>query len=66
MLAALPREAPSLFQRRASSGLAETAALKQSTALSYSSERLKRMPSPHCTSASGVGPELTRAACEIH
>ena len=42
------RVAPSLFQRRESSGLAAIAALKQSTALSKSPDRLNKTPRPAC------------------
>lgn len=43
-------------------GVAESAALKQSTALSYSPLRLKRTPRPHCSwGSTWVGSEL--AAC---
>ena len=40
--------APSLFQSRASFGKACSAAWKQSTALSYSPDRLNRTPRPTC------------------
>ena len=45
--------APSLFQSRASFGTAWSAAWKQSTALSYSPDRLKRTPRPTCGGRGG-------------